>query len=175
VTLRGTVDGLEFCVQRVATRRGLKTLRFTLGDDDLTCQEAKLTQAAIAGALNVPRLRLAVWHGQQTVGACCAQRKTSTIFNAGKCPQFFTIRSAEADGGVTSERGSCEFGAERIIRPAPCRGITGLAGLATLPVGLHHPWGATAAARQLHMLTTNSARQLHIQTTNSAVMGDKLL
>ena len=70
VTLRGTVDGVDFCVQRTVTRRGLKSLRFTLGDDDMTCQEAKLTQAAIAAALNVHRLRLAVWHGQQTVGAC---------------------------------------------------------------------------------------------------------
>lgn len=77
VTLRGTVDGLDFCVQRAVTRRGLKTLRFTLGDDDLTCQEAKLTQAAIAAALNVHRLRLAVWHGQQTVGACRARHTFS--------------------------------------------------------------------------------------------------
>ena len=79
--LRGTVDGVEFCVQRVATRRGLKTLRFTLGDDDLTCQEAKHTQAAIEAALNVHRLRLAVWHGQQTVGAAHSAK--------GECPSPF--------------------------------------------------------------------------------------
>lgn len=69
VTLEGSVNGRPFLIERATTRTALKSLRFVLDGQDLTCLDSRQTQELIDEALRADLIEAASFKSQSSVVA----------------------------------------------------------------------------------------------------------
>ena len=67
VRLEGLLNGEPFWLERAATKRGIKHLRWGTGDVERTLADAPLTQRALDEALNMALLAKMAFHGQHSI------------------------------------------------------------------------------------------------------------
>ena len=69
VSLRGEVDGVPFVVERRVSRTRVLSLTYSVGGEDMTLADSRLTQAAMDRDLGAQVLARVAFHGQHTVGS----------------------------------------------------------------------------------------------------------
>ena len=69
VLVDGEINGTPFELERSVTKQTLKKLRFVYGGEDLTCQEARMTQAKIDFLVNTKLLGRIMCHDQESINA----------------------------------------------------------------------------------------------------------
>ena len=69
VSLRGEVDGVPFVVERKVSRTRVLSLTYSVGGEDMTLADSRLTQAAMDRDLGAQVLARVAFHGQHTVGS----------------------------------------------------------------------------------------------------------
>ena len=69
VALRGEVNGVSFLVERAVTRARVTRLAYSIGGEDMTLADARMTQAQMDRDLGAQTVARVAFHGQHTVGA----------------------------------------------------------------------------------------------------------
>lgn len=112
VKLRGKVNGVDFEVERIAARKGRSSLRFVLGEEDLTTQEMAMTQQRINHELGADLLGRTSFYGQSEVSSLVESNDTAFKQELGKIVDLETWTLAKTTSAEKLK--SCKQAIEKL-------------------------------------------------------------